>query len=136
MEKKSIKAIMPNYNKVAFPFRIKVFENGKWKYKDITKAESSEIIENIDSAEVVIAKAEGHHIYVCTAAALTSLTVTEVEDSPRETVIRFSSGQTPTTLNLPESLKLFAVMVPEANAAYEINIANGLAVFAKFESNE
>lgn len=93
-------------------------------------------VENIDSAEVVIAKAEGHHIYVCTAAALTSLTVTEVEDSPRETVIRFSSGQTPTTLNLPESLKLFAVMVPEANAAYEINIANGLAVFAKFESNE
>lgn len=93
-------------------------------------------VENIDSAEVVIAKAEGHHIYVCTAAAVSSLTITEVENSPRETVVRFTSGQTPTTLNLPESLKLFAVMVPQAGVSYEINIANGLAVFAKFESNE
>lgn len=93
-------------------------------------------VENIDSAEVVIAKAEGHHIYVCTAAAVSSLTITEVENSPRETVVRFTSGQTPTTLNLPESLKLFAVMVPQAGVSYEINIANGLAVFAKFKGNE
>lgn len=135
MEKKSIKAIMPNYNKVAFPFRIKVFENGKWKYKDITKAESSEIIENIDSTEVVIAKAEGHHIYVCTAAALTSLTITEVENSPRETVVRFTSGQTPTTIDLPESLKISWVGAPRELASYEMNIANNLAIIAQFPNS-
>lgn len=89
------------------------------------------VVELADS-DVTIETAKAAYIYVCTAAAVSSLTVTAVENSPYETVIRFASGDTATTLNLPESLQISWVGAPGPNASYEINIANNLAVIAQF----
>lgn len=93
-------------------------------------AAASVIVEIEDSAAVIDVK--GNHSYLC--GTLTSLALQSVEDSPRESVIRFKSGGAPTTLTLPATLEVVGWMVPQANHSYEISIANNRAVIAYFET--
>lgn len=65
--------------------------------------------------------------YKCTAAALTSLTITDPPASGSY-VITFVSGSTPTTTTIPVSVIFPEAFAPAANTRYEINVEDGYAV--------
>lgn len=68
----------------------------------------------------------------------TSLTVTlaaEIPDIYNEYMFEFVSGATPTTLNLPETVKWIETPTVEANKTYQVSIVNNLAVIGGW-SNE
>lgn len=88
------------------------------------------IVEQIAGA-VATLDVVGGHAYVC--EELTSLTLSMVEDSPREAVIRFRSGAAATSLSIPLALRTSGYWAIAANKSYEISIAGNLAVLAAFE---
>lgn len=62
---------------------------------------------------------------------MTELTITlaaEEEGKLSEYMFEFQSGDTPTTLNLPESVKYIGDSTIEANKTYQVSIVNNLAV--------
>ena len=70
---------------------------------------------------------EDNTIYTCTAAALTSLTITD-PPATGSYVIKFTSGSTPTTTNFPASMVFPEAFSAEASTRYEINVEDGYAV--------
>lgn len=127
-----LKISIPWANILFKTFKIHAFdsESNTWEesdFSDLLGAEQ-EIISDIDATIDV----KGNHTYLC--GTLTSLTLQSVEDSPRESVIRFKSGSTPTTLTLPATLEVVGWTVPQANYSYEISIANNRAIIAYFET--
>lgn len=74
---------------------------------------------------------EDNRIYNFTAAALTSLTIT----NPPATgtyVIKFNSGSTPTTTTIPSTIHGLESFAAEANTHYEINVEDNYAVVGKW----
>lgn len=60
-----------------------------------------------------------------------SLTLTfgaEIPDIYNEYMFQFTSGTTPTTLNLPETIKWIGEHTIEANKTYQVSIVNNIAV--------
>lgn len=63
---------------------------------------------------------------------LSSLTITAVVDSPLASSVTFTSGSTPTTINLPSSCKWVGGEKPtacEASRVYMLTFCNGVGVF-------
>ena len=88
--------------------------------------------ETISDAAASISPA-ANHIYNCTAAALTSLTITD----PALTgawIVRFVSGSTATVLTVPNDLHMPDGFAVEANKRYEINVSDGYALVASWST--
>ena len=69
--------------------------------------------------------------YNCTAAALTSLTITN-PPATGSYVIKFNSGSTATTTTIPSSIHGLESFAAEANTHYEINVEDNYAVIGKW----
>lgn len=57
---------------------------------------------------------------------------TPTEGLVNEYLIQFTSGSTPTVLNLPEDIKWASELEPQADKIYQISIVNNLAAFLEF----
>ena len=89
------------------------------------------IVTEAGSGAKTLALAKRDHIYIYTGA-LTSLTVTAIENSNAITDIIFTSGAS-ITVTLPTGVKLPSGFTFEANKTYEINILNNLALVGTWE---
>ena len=78
-----------------------------------------------------LALAKRDHVYIYTGA-LTSLTVTAIENPDAITDIIFTAG-TSITVNLPTGVKKPADFAFEPNKTYEINILNNLALIGEWD---
>lgn len=90
------------------------------------------VVVRIEGPEAVL-DTVGGCIYEC--GELASLTLRTVEDSPLETVIRFRSGRSATTLACPDTLLFDGYPVPAAEHAYELSIAGLRAVIVSFSQS-
>lgn len=86
------------------------------------EAEKATIVENLDGSEVEI-KVQGGRKYMC--GELTSLTISNIEQSTDTSIIYFTSGATPTQFVYPEGTPVSGWDQPEANKIYLICIFNG-----------
>lgn len=68
-------------------------------------------------------------------ASLTVTLAAEIPDIYNEYMFEFISGATPTTLNLPQTVKWMGTPTVEANKTYQVSIVNNLAVIGGW-SNE
>ena len=87
-------------------------------------------VNNIAGANKEISP-EDRQVYNFTESALSSLTVT----SPTATgsyVIKFNSGNTPTTTTIPGTIHGLESFAAEANTHYEINVEDNYAVVGKW----
>jgi hypothetical protein len=66
-------------------------------------------------------------VYTCTAAALTSLTITNPPATGEYSIV-FTSGATPTTTTFPSAILGLEDFAAEANTVYEINVLDNRAV--------
>ena len=97
----------------------------------LPKKKDKTVYESISGSTVVLDVKAGHDY---TYGTLTSLTIKSVENSPRESSIRFVSGSTKTTLAWPDSIKRVGYWKPASNMAYEINIKNNIAIIQEFNT--
>jgi hypothetical protein len=106
-----------------------VIEDGGITYK-ITAAQLFDYIAGaivplqVQGSQATI-NVEPGKLYNC--ETLTSLTISSIPNSTIESVIKFKSGTTPTTLSFPVSTDFEC----EANTKYEINIFGGDLVIGK-----
>ena len=121
-----------NFNHSGRMRTISVEQDGEheyWRYDEIYLEEKAEVYE--DNSSTMSITPEENYIYDCTAAALTSLTIT----NPPETgsyVIKFNSGSTATTTTIPSSIHGLESFAAEANTHYEINVEDNYAVIGKW----
>lgn len=73
----------------------------------------------------------GGRTYLC--GELTSLTLSTVEDSPRESVVRFRSGAVATSVTVPQGLRRAGLWAFESGRWYELSVASGLAILVRYE---
>ena len=121
-----------NFNHSGRMRRIGVEQNGEhedWSYNEILLEEKSEVYE--DNSSVLTITPEENYIYNCTAAALTSLTITN-PPATGSYVIKFNSGSTATTTTIPSSIHGLESFAAEANTHYEINVEDNYAVIGKW----
>lgn len=109
----------PVQNKVitsALNTATQALENKVTKPTSVVVADSAATITPVDNA-----------VYKCTAAALTSLTITD-PPAAGAYAIKFNSGSTATTTTFPASIIFPEAFAAEANTRYEINVEDGYAV--------
>lgn len=121
-----------NFNHSGRMRGISVEQNGEhedWSYNEILLEEKPEVHE--DNSSILTITPEENCIYNCTASALTSLTITN-PPATGSYVIKFNSGNTPTTTTIPSSIHGLESFAAEANTHYEINVEDNYAVVGKW----
>ena len=90
------------------------------------------VVEDLTSTAITIAKAEANTTYKC--GTITSLTITEVEDSPLDINVIFTTGTTAPTINLPATLESINISEGfEVGKKYVLAIQNNIAVIGSIE---
>jgi hypothetical protein len=99
--------------------------NDSWSYYEVESAIAKDYSRQI-TANVNITP-EDNVVYNCTAAALTSLTITNPPATGEYSIV-FTSGATPTTTTFPSAILGLEDFAAEANTVYEINVLDNRAV--------
>lgn len=86
--------------------------------------------ESIDGTEVSL-DIVGDKEYLC--RELSSLTLNSIVNSNKLSIIRFTSGETPTQLSYPESTKVVGWSTPQANTTYNIFVWMGELTIVAYE---
>ena len=86
--------------------------------------------ESISGTEVTL-DIIGDKEYLC--GELTSLTLNSIANSNKLSIIRFTSGETPTQLSYPESTKVVGWSTPQANTTYNIFVWMGELTIVAYE---
>lgn len=100
--------------------------------KNLLPLKKDKTIYEAVEGQIAVIDVKGGYDYTC--GTLTSLTIKSVENSPKESSIRFTSGNTATELILPQNLNRIGYWTPAPNMTYEINIENNIAVIMEFNS--
>jgi len=99
--------------------------NDSWSYYEVGSAIAKDYSRQI-TANVNITP-EDNVVYNCTAAALTSLTITNPPATGEYSIV-FTSGSTPTQTTFPATVLGLEDFAAEANTMYEINVLDNRAV--------
>ena len=120
-----------NYDETNKVCTIKMLKciDGDWAFSSTVYSPAPTTVTDLSSTSITLASAADNTIYEY--GTLSALTVTAITN-PGEFIISWRSGSTPTTHNLPSSMRFptadNAMEACEANTDYEINCRNGKCV--------